>query len=56
MCMVHGTNSSDKETEWDLLSDSGAFDVEQVLSLIISYLGGKKINKTNMIVITLSYN
>ena len=34
--------SSDKETCKDLPSDSEAFEVEQVLSLIISYLGGKK--------------
>lgn len=34
--------SSDKETAKDLPSDSEAFEVEQVLSLIISYLGGKK--------------
>ena len=33
--------SSDKETSKDLPSDSEAFEVEQVLSLIISYLGGK---------------
>ena len=51
--MIHGIISSDKETERDLLSDSEAFDVEQVLSLIISYLGGKKINETNMVIITL---
>ena len=34
--------TSDKETCKDLPSDSEAFEVEQVLSLIISYLGGKK--------------
>ena len=37
--------SSDKETSKDLPSDSEAFEVEQVLSLIISYLGGKKKKK-----------